>query len=171
MSDPTPTPNDAANIAQQATQAPATGTQELPDWAKTKISEANAEAARYRVEKNQAVEQAQAALATEFEQKVAAAAAETETVRNDLSAAKLESAKIKTAIEAGIPATKILQVADLLKGEDEAQLRSHADELKKLFGTADAQPPIDPSQGSGGTAIPLNGDPLLNALKRSVGLK
>lgn len=170
MTDTNPTPNDAANAAQGGTQAVANTVQELPQWAQTKISEANAEAARYRVERNEAVETAKAALQAEFDEKLTASAAETEVVRNDLSQAQLETSKLKAALEAGIPASSVLQVAELLKGDDEAALRSHASELKKLFGTTETQPPIDPSQGSGGTNhLPLNGDPLLAAITKAVG--
>ena len=78
------------------------------------------------------------------------------------------------AIGAGIQTDKVLTFADLLKGENEDELRSHAEELKKLFGeTGDPVPSkskvTDHSQGSGGDVTPLNGDQLLNDLMRFIG--
>lgn len=170
MSDTTSTTTDGTNGAQEGTQAPANSVQELPEWAQTTIKDLRAEAAQHRIEKNDAVEAARTALAAEYEEKLTAANAATEAVRNDLTQAQLETAKLNAALDADIPAKSVKKIAALLQGSTEAELRSHADELKALFGTTETQPPIDPSQGSGSSHVPpLNGDPLLNAVKAAVG--
>ena len=58
------------NETENSTVEPAKN--ELPEWAQTKIAEANAEAAKYRVEKKDAVEAAKQEVTTEFEAKIAA---------------------------------------------------------------------------------------------------
>lgn len=138
---------------------------ELPDWAQTKIAEANAEAAKYRVEKKDAVEAAKQEVTTEFEAKISALEEQIELEKQEVGNSRTEVQKIKAALSAGVASDKVLSFADLLKGENEEELSTHADEVKKLFATEEVNTKsraTDHSQGSGsGSATPLNGDPLL----------
>lgn len=137
------------------------------------VAEANAEAAKYRHDKKDAVEAAKQevtesfnARIAEFEAELAAKGTEAVTARND-------AAKLRATIKAGIDADKALDFADLLKGETEDELVSHAETLKTLFASdnpgASKQAPVDPSQGhTGKNVTPLNGDPILAAIERAV---
>lgn len=141
---------------------------DLPQWAQDKIAEANAEAAKYRVEKKEAVEAGKAEVAAEWESKVEALEAQIQDKDKAEAESRTEVAKLKAALATGIESDKVLTFASLLKGDTEDELKAHADEVKQLF-AAEApagdpkDPPRDPSQGSGNT-LPLNGDPLLNAV-------
>lgn len=170
MSDQAPTPNDAANAAQNGNQAPESSTtkdnQELPEWAKTELAEARSEAARYRVEKNQAVEQAKA-------DAEAAYTTEKAELEGKLSKSESNLLRLRIAVGANVPADKIETFAERLQGETEDELRSDAEKLKSFFTAPEvqstSQSAVDNTQGSGNT-LPLNGDPLLNALKQKVGI-
>lgn len=147
---------------------------ELPQWARDQITKANNEAAKYRTEKNEAVEAAKARVAEEFNGKFAELEAQLNEAKQGESSARLEVLKLKAAINAGIASDKAVQFADLLKGENEEELVSHAEQLKGLFTTAEKPEPTkdratDPSQGQGvSPATPLNGDKLLNDLLRVI---
>lgn len=144
-------------------------TNELPDWAREQISNANAEAAKYRTEKKDAVEAAKAEVAESFQSKIKDLESKIEAEAAQGTTARHEVDRLKVTIESGINAEKALSFADLLKGENEDELRSHAEELKKLFNDNDSgeqkrASAVDPSQGSAGKPLPLNGDPLLKAI-------
>lgn len=151
------------NETENSTVEPAKN--ELPEWAQSKIAEANAEAAKYRVEKKDAVEAAKQEVTTEFEAKIAALEEQIELEKQEAGNSRTEVQKIKAALAAGVASDKVLSFADLLKGENEEELTSHAEEVKKLFVTDEANTKsraTDHSQGSGsGSVTPLNGDPLL----------
>lgn len=141
---------------------------DLPQWAQDKIAEANAEAAKYRVEKKDAVETAKSEVEAEWKSKYEALEGQIAAKESETTEARTEVAKLKAALEVGIESDKVITFASLLKGDNEDQLKSHADEVKELFVTQappqdPKDPPRDPSQGSG-NPLPLNGDPLLNAV-------
>lgn len=143
-------------------------TDALPQWARDQISEANAQAARLRIDKNAAVEAAKAEVETEWKTKFEGLEATIAAKDDETNSARTEVAKLKAALTAGIDSDKVVSFAALLQGSDEDELSSHAEEVKKLFTVSDdtpaSNPPAkDPSQGSG-NPLPLNGDPLLNAV-------
>lgn len=155
----------------------------LPQWARDSLKRANDEAAKFRVEKREALEGIDAAkaaaaeevrksLETENGKVLAAKDTEIGTLRTELVGAKLGTVKLRAAIDAGVPIDKLDSFTELLKGEDEAGIRAHAGELVKLFGasqgTIQPDPATDPSQGQS-NPLPLNGDGLLNALRGIVG--
>ena len=166
MTEQSPTPNDAASATQSAPTPDLT--QEVARL-KDEIAAVRSEAAKYRVEKKDAVEAVKADLTTEYDKKV-------QDLTDELAATSSTITKLKIALESEIPHDKVESFAGLLKGNDEAELRSHAEELTELFSVSDSDsapkktPAVDPSQGSGTKEIPLNGDPLLNALKSAVGI-
>lgn len=146
-------------------------TEVLPQWARDQITEANKQAAKYRTEKNDAVEAAKQEVADSFQDKIRELEAQVESKDGEVSSTRLEVDRIKATLEAGIAADKALSFADLLKGENPEELRSHAEELKKLFANGEepkSSKATDPSQGHGSKELPLNGDPLLAALTRAV---
>lgn len=144
--------------------------QELPDWARAKISEANAEAAKYRTEKRDAVEAAKQEVSESFQEKATEYESQLEQANSAVEAERLENMKLTAAVKALAPSQKVHDFAELLKGEDEESLGSHAEKLMELFDTADQskekkQKAHDRSQGHGNNqTIPLNGDKLLGAV-------
>lgn len=137
------------------------------------LADANAEAAKYRHEKKDAVEAAKQEVTESFNARIAELEAELAAKDTDVVSARNDAAKLRATIKAGIDTDKALDFADLLKGENEDELVSHAETLKNLFAPgnpgATKQAPVDPSQGiTGKTVPPLNGDPILAAIERAV---
>lgn len=145
---------------------------QLPDWAREQISKANNQAAKYRTEKNEAVEAAKDEVTKSFESKIEDLESKIAEAESEGATSRHEVDRLKVTIEAGIDSEKALDFADLLKGDNKDDLRSHAEDLKKLFSNEEPAPKkqdaTDPSQGNHGTPKPLNGDPLLNAVTRMV---
>ncbi|ERB55492.1 hypothetical protein N806_31220 [Rhodococcus sp. P27] len=140
----------------------------LPEWAREKLTKANNEAAKYRTEKNDAVNAAKAAVTQEFETKLAEAQAKHDELTGKLSARELELIKLRTALDLDIPSKAADKFASLLQGTNEDEIKSAAQDAKALFGSLVSNDrPTDPTQGSG-NHMPLNGDPILNAIKRAV---
>lgn len=181
MSD-TPTVTDSTESTDTSTQTEETTPPEggnplvnqsqadLPEWARQEISDANAEAARYRVEKNQAVEAGKAQVQEQYETKLTQAFEDHQKTKDDLELAKVHITKLTAAINEGIPSEHIVDFAGLLQGVSEEEIGSHAKKVKEIFGKPIGnQPPTDPSQGRGNSkTIPLNGDPILAAIKAAV---
>lgn len=139
----------------------------IPEHFRKELSEARAEAAKYRTEKNDAVEKAKADLAAEYNEKIQEYEAQVAKIQEERGEALTYAERLKVTIQAGIDSDKALSFADLLKGETEEELLSHAEELKKLFVSEESPKNVkvtDPSQGNTGNPLPLNGDPLLNAV-------
>lgn len=145
----------------------------LPDWARDQITKANAEAAKYRTEKKEAVEAAKAEVTASFTSKIEELEAQIKAKEEEGVAARYEVDRLKVALEAGIDADKVTKFAGLLKGTTSEEMKSHAEELKELFTNAEQpakrSPALDPTQGTG-NPLPLNGDPLLAAVMKSVGI-
>lgn len=143
----------------------------LPEWARKQISEANAEAAKYRTEKKDAVEAAKAEVAQGFQSKIQELEASIQAAESEKVEARREVDKLKAALGAGIESEKVVQFAGLLQGDTVDALRSNAEELKKLFGAGSTGPQraVDASQGNV-PSTPLNGDPLLESLKRKLNI-
>lgn len=141
------------------------------------VSDANAEAAKYRVEKKDAVEAAKQEVTESFNARIAELEAELNAkvtgAEEDAVTARTDAAKLRATIKAGIDTEKALDFAELLKGETEDELVSHAETLKGLFSEDKApvtkQGATDPTQGQvGKNTLPLNGDPLLAAITKAV---
>lgn len=163
MSDVTPTESAPAQ------EAPKPSAPEV--FSKEYVQELRNEAAKYRTEKNSAVEAARADVIKDYESKLS----ERETVLNDLqgelSARGLELLKLKAVVSAGIPSEDVMDVVTLVQGADEDTISESVKRVKSLIGKApEKERPVDPSQGTG-NHLPLNGDPLLETVKRIVGAK
>lgn len=129
------------------------------------------EAAKYRTEKNEAVERVKNELQSQFESQLAAKDSEFGELRSTLSAREVELLKLKSILAAGIPTEDVFTVAELVQGDDETTVSESVERVKSLIGKAAPKArPVDPSQGSGNT-IPLNGDPILESLKKMVGYR
>lgn len=127
------------------------------------------EAAKYRTEKNDAVEKAKAEVIRDYEAKLSERDAAFNETQSELSARALELLKLKAVLAADIPSEDVLEVVTLIQGEDEATVSESVKRVKSLLGKAPkSERPVDPSQGST-NVLPLNGDPLLESVKRIVG--
>lgn len=127
------------------------------------------EAAKYRTERNEAVERVKTELQSEFESQLSAKDSEFGELKSELSSRQVELVKLKAILAAGIPTDDVLTVAELVQGEDEETVSKSVERVKSLIGKNPPKDrPVDPSQGTG-NAIPLNGDPLLETIKRIVG--
>ena len=157
------TPAEAPAAAPEAHPAPKT-------YSKEYVQELRQEAANYRVQKNEAVETAKAAVTQQFQGQLAEKDVTITQLQNELGSVQLELEKIRTALEAKVPSDKVLAFASILQGSDPDAIKASAATATELFGGFDSKSPAyDPTQGSGGGVIPLNGDPLLNMLKKVVG--
>ncbi|KZM68838.1 hypothetical protein [Nocardia terpenica] len=160
----------SADIPVTTSQEPVAQTVDsLPEWAREKLTKANNEAAKYRNEKNDAVSAAKAEALTEYEAKLAAEAEKLAALQTKYTAKELELLKLKAALTAEIPGQSAIEFASLLQGGTEDEIATHAKAVKALFGKTETKDrPTDPTQGTG-NVLPLNGDPLLEMVKRVVG--
>lgn len=119
---------------------------DLPEWAKAKVSSANNEAAKYRVELRSKTDELTAAL-----NKVAELSAEIERLQSELTSEKSAGIRTKVAIEAGVPGERTADFAKLLQGDTEDELKAHASSLLEMFtlGGKPNKPATDPTQGKG----------------------
>lgn len=125
---------------------------DLPDWARNELKKARGEAANYRVQLREAQENLSKAKTPE----------EYEAAVNELAQknAELERRVMVSSVarEFDLPA----ELADLLKGDDEAALKEHAKVLQKFAS------PKEPESLSGGLTPDENGedfDPVATARK------
>lgn len=166
MSDTDSTPAAEAGIAgvPETHQAPEA-------FSKEYVQELRNEAARYRTQKNEAVELAKSAVAKDFEAKLAEKDVAFTELQNQFNEAQIELQKLYVALDSQVPSDKVRAFAAILQGADADSIGASAAAAKELFGGLDTKSPaIDPTQGAGGGVLPLNGDPLLNALKKVVGI-
>ena len=133
-----------------------TGTQNtdaLPDWARRAISDANAEAAKYRLKAQTAADEAKAETTKAYDEQLKALASEKTAIAAERDNAVTGLTKLKVAIAAEVPGEQAVVFADLLKGSTEDELKAHATQLKDMFGSpAGRQRATDKSQGAGGGA-------------------
>lgn len=76
--------------------------------------------------------------------------------------------RIRAAISAGIPLDRLDYVAERLKGETPDELAEDAKRMAALL--APSGPVRDVSQGQGNTVMALNGNDLLDAVMRKLGM-
>ena len=177
MSDPasteaTTTTSETTDTAQAAVIPAVENVESLPEWARNAITKANGDAAKYRTEKNDAVNTGKAQVTQEYEVKLTEANTAHEKTKADLTVALLENVKLKAALANGIPGESAVEFAALLQGTNEEEIGTHAKTVKALFGkTESTDRATDHSQGSASNALPLNGDPLLAAVKAAVGIR
>lgn len=129
--------------------------QTVPDWVRKQISEANAEAAKYRVKAQNTANEVRAELETQFQNDLKLVSDEKSTALSERDTAVAEANKLRAALRAGIPGESAEEFSKLLQGKDLDEYVAHAESLKKMFGTATRSRATDPTQGLSGGA----GDP------------
>ena len=129
------------------------------------------EAAKYRTEKNDAVEKAKADVIRDYEAKLSERESAFNDTQAELSERTLELLKLKAIVSENIPVEDVLDVLTLVQGSDEATVSESVKRVKSLMDkTPSRERPVDTSQGTG-NVLPLNGDPLLETVRRIVGAK
>lgn len=145
MSDDVDTQNTETPDA--APKAETKKSDELPDWARKQISDANSEAAKRRVElqtardENRQLHEQVTTLSTKV--------SEFETVS---SAVQTDFDKLVTAVQTLFPEkqAQVFTFAKTLQGSSGEELANHAADLNKMFGiSAGPSPAVDRSQGLG----------------------
>ena len=118
---------------------------DAPDWARKAISDANSEAAKYRVERNALKQQLDEVLGEKTQ--LTDTLAEAEKARD---AANMELLRLRVALDAGIPGDRARTVAERLQGTTEDELKADASKLVQEFGLNKKNDrATDPSQGRG----------------------
>jgi hypothetical protein len=164
MSDTAP-----ATTAPAAASAPEATTQQ-ETFSRDYVEALRTEAANYRTKAKTAGDEARASVIKEYEGKAAERDTKLSEIETNYAAASLDLLKLKSVLESGISTADVLEVVALVQGSDEESVKESVNRVKALLGKAPAKvSATDPTQGSGGGAIPLNGDPILNLLKRAVG--
>lgn len=131
-------------------QAPEQKSDELPEWARKQISDANQEAAQRRV----ALREAQEANRT-LQEQLAELTSEKADFESRSSAVQADFDKLVTAVQTLLPEkhTQVFTFAKTLQGSTEEELANHAAELNQMFGiSASPSPAVDRSQGLGAGA-------------------
>lgn len=142
---------------------------ELPQWAQNKLTNARKEAAKYRTKAKNAYDEGFEKARSEHAEAYSQLQEQHEDTVYRLSEAELSMTRYKVALESGVEPGKVNEFAGRLQGEDEDALREDAKRLSETFGLSQPkgrQP--DYSQAAGNT--PLNGDPLLESVKRKLGV-
>ena len=162
-------------MSDETATADAAPAQEVPKpaapevFSKEYVQELRNEAAKYRTDKNNAVEAARAEVIKDYESKLSERESAFSKLQGELSDRALELLKLKAVVSAGISTEDALDVVSLVQGSDEESVSESVARVKSLIGKNPPKDrPVDPSQGQG-NHLPLNGDPLLETVKRMVG--
>ena len=141
----------------------------VPEWVREKLTKANNEAAKYRVQAKEASEKAMVEAESKFQDKLTALSDEKSAIAAELENVRLEHLRLKAAISVGIPGESASEFADLLKGSSEDELKAHAEKVKGLFGASKSDRAVDPTQGLGEGDVVANspGAMLANFVRNS----
>jgi hypothetical protein len=131
------------------------------------------EAAAARVAKKDAVDAALKEANDKFQAELAAKDTAYTELQNEIAAAKLELEKLYITIDSNVPSDKVRAFVSILQGSDSDSIKESAKTAYELAGGFQTKSPaFDPTQGFGGRdPLPLNGDPILDALKSAVGMR
>lgn len=133
-------------------QAPAQNQEQLPDWARKAISEANAEAASYRQKAKTAADEAKAEVTAQFDEQIKALSGEKSAVTAERDTASNNYNKLVAALGAGVPGDTAVEFAALLQGNSLDEYKDHAEKLKGMFGAGGRVKAVDPSHGLNGSS-------------------
>lgn len=160
MADENPTPDSSSatepNDQQQPEVKPAADN--LPPEVKAALRKANKEAETLRL-KLKELEDKDKSEAEKLVERLATAERERDALRT-------EAVRARVALTKGLPP----ELADRLRGDTEDEMAADADALLALVPAVTSRPRGDVDQGVRTTALPLNGDPLLNDLKSRLGI-
>lgn len=126
--------------------------QELPDWARKAISDANSEAASYRNKAKTVADEVKAEVTAQFNEQLKNLSDEKSAIMAERDTAFSEYTKLKVALDAGVPGDTAVEFAALLKGNDLDEIKAHAEKLKGMFGPGTKVKAVDPSHGFSGSS-------------------
>lgn len=153
-------------------QAPAAQSQDqLPDWARKAISEANAEAASYRNKAKTAADEAKAEVAAQFDEQIKTLSGEKSAVTAERDTAASNYNKLVAALGAGVPGETAVEFAALLQGNSLDEYKEHAEKLKGMFGAGGRVKAVDPSHGFNGASSASPEDALAQLFKSNLSKK
>lgn len=124
--------------------------EQIPDWARKAISDANTEAASYRQKAKVAADEAKAEVTASFNDQIKSLSDEKSAITAERDTATGNYAKLVAALEAGVPGDTAVEFAALLQGSNAEEYKAHADKLKGMFGTGTRQKAVDPTAGFNG---------------------
>lgn len=128
----------------------AQNTDQLPDWARKAISEANTEAASYRQKAKIAADEAKAEVTASFNDQIKSLSDEKSAVMAERDTATSNYDKLVAALGAGVPGDTAVEFAALLQGSNADEYKAHAEKLKGMFGTGQRQKAVDHTAGFNG---------------------
>lgn len=165
------TPDTPAPTTTPETPAPPAG----DTFSREYVEKLRSEAADHRTKAKTAAEEARAAADVEWQAKIQEHINKTTSLETELSAAGTELTKLKIALGLEVPSSKVLAFAATLQGSSEEELKASAESNYTLFSGGALKKfdlPTDVTQGRGGDNknIPLNGDPIMAALAKAVGI-
>lgn len=174
MSDSTtPDSTPAGEATPEVTDKPLEKAPEVKTYDEDYVKGLRQEAAAARVAKKDAVEAAERALKEAHAAELAARDTAYTELQNELGQAWIRLQKIETSLAAKVPSDKVLAFVEILQGTDADSIAESAKKNLELIGGFDKKPVpgFDPTQGFGGNKpLPLNGDPILNAMKGVLGI-
>ena len=131
------------------------------------------EAAAARVAKKDAVDAAVKAASDAHQAELASKDTAYTGLQGELAASRVELEKLYVTIDANVPSDKVRAFVGILQGNDTESITASAKSAYELAGGFKTTgPALDPTQGFGGRdPLPLNGDPILAAIKAAVGVK
>lgn len=136
------------NTTQETGQS--TNNEQISDFARKLITEANNEAAKYRNQKNTIEAETTQRLKTEFEEQFKSLSDEKSALAAERDTASSSYEKLIAALEAGVPGETAVEFAAILQGSNKDEYKAHADKLKSMFGAGGRVKPIDHSAGLSG---------------------
>lgn len=137
----------------ETAQAPAAqNTDQLPDWARKAISDANSEAASYRSKAKTAADEAKAEVAAQFDEQIKTLSGEKSAITAERDTASSNYNKLVAALGAGVPGETAVEFAALLQGNTLDEFKEHAEKLKGMFGAGGRVKAVDPSHGFNGSS-------------------
>lgn len=152
MSDAVDTPdNETTTTSDEAPQNTSeTPKDELPKWARDKITSANQDAANRRVQLRAAEQTIES-----LQEQVASLTSERDDLAGSATTVQTDFDKLVTAVQTLLPEkqSQVFTFAKTLQGSTGEELANHAAELNQMFGiSASPSPAVDRSQGLGSGA-------------------
>ena len=137
------------------------------------VKELRQEAAAARVAKKDAVDTAVTEATAAHAAELAERDVQYTQLQNELGQAWIELEKVYVALDSKVPSEHVRAFSSLIQGTDKESIGLSAKAAYDLAGGFTTRhPAYDPSQGRGGSNdLPLNGDPILDAISRAVGAK
>lgn len=169
----TPAGTPEGTPAPEATPKPMEPTPKVFD--ESYVKELRNEAAAARLAKKDAVDAAVKEAKDAYTAEIVTRDTRITELENELGKSWIELQKLHTTLEAKVPSDKVLAFTEILQGIDAESITESAKKslgLLEGLGGKKQVPGFDPTQGFGGRKedMPLNGDPILDAMTKILGI-